>query len=212
MKKILLNTLFSLLLTFEANAVTYIQAQETMNRFLKVKEVASGEYSFEVCEQKNKKLICKPLLEDQKTFRRFQIRELVEMNERHMAYAATADVAIVAASLFFGWILAAKATAAYYIGAGVSLDGGVAAVGGALYGTPSGIAASSTIIIALDELDPFVHRDLSIALEHSLDEADPDDLEDVEARKYEDGVLVVIEDISFNQLVDKIKSQLRSLD
>lgn len=193
-------------------AVTYIQGEETKHKFIKAEEVRSGEYSFYECEvQKSSKLNCYPLFKDDRTFRRYQLRELVEENERNTVYAGVADVGIIAASLFFGWILAAKASAAYYVAAGASLDGGVAAAGGAVFGTPAGVAVSGTLTTAVDALDPFVHRDVSIALEDVMDEASEDDLEDVEARQYRDGRLVIVEDVNFMQLKNKIVSQLSSL-
>lgn len=195
-------------------ATTYIQAENTAGKYIRANEVQTGEYSFEECVEPKKKsdaLKCSPLFADKRTFRRYQLREVVEKNERNMYAAAAADVAIVAASLFVGWILAAKASAAYYVAAGYSLDGGVAAAGGAIVGTPAGSAFAATVTVAVDELDPFVHRDMSIALEQAMDEASRGDLDDVEAEKYRDGTLVVIEDIDYKQLKKKIIAQLEDV-
>jgi hypothetical protein len=195
-------------------ATTYIQAENTKGKYIRANEVQSGEYSFEECVEPKKKggeLKCSKLFKDGRTFRRYQLREVVERNERNMYKAAAADVVIVAASLYFGWILAAKASAAYYVAAGYSLDGGVAAAGGAIVGTPAGSAFAATVTVAVDELDPFVHRDMSIAIEDVMDEASKGDLEDVEAEKYRDGKLVVIEDIDYSQLKKKMIAQLEDV-
>lgn len=210
--KIRITLIIASLLATHLFATTYIQAEESEGKYIRAREVQTGEYLFEECfEQKNNQIACKGLFSDDRTFRRFQLKEIVEENERNAVYAGVADVAIIAASLYFGWILAAKASAAYYVAAGYSLDGGVAAAGGALVGTPAGTAFASAVTISIDNLNPFVHRDLSIAVEQVMDIADEDDLEDVESKKHRDGTLVVIEDLNYDQLKKKMIAQLSGL-
>lgn len=201
-----------LLLSQLNQASTLIKAEETPYKYIKATEITNNRYIFEECHGNEQGLSCRNLFSDYRTFSSSDIKKLADMNGRHALYAAGADVAILAFSVYLGLIAGAKATAAYYIGTGASLDGGVAAVGGFLFGAPSGTALGTTLAAGLDELDPFVHRDMSIALEEVIGVADPDDLDDVNAQRRRDGMTVEIEDINFNQLKDKIVSQLQDLD
>lgn len=201
-----------LLLSQINQAATFIQGEETPYKYIKATEIVNDRYLFEECYGNSRDLKCRNLFSDYRTFARSDIKKMADMNGRQAIYAAGADVAILAVSAYLGLIIGAKATAAYYIGTGVSLDGGVAAVGGFLYGAPSGTAVGTTLAAGLDELDPFVHRDMSIALEQVIGVADSDDLDDVEARQIDEGMIVEIEDINFDQLKDKIIGQLEDLD
>lgn len=209
LKKILFTGV--LLLAQLNHASTFIQAEETPYKYIKATEIVNDRYLFEECVGNSRELKCRNLFSDYRTFARSDIKKMADMNGRHALYAAGANVAILAVSAYLGLIIGAKATAAYYIGTGVSLDGGVAAVGGFLFGAPSGTALGTTLAAGLDELDPFVHRDMSIALEQVIGVADKGDLDDVEARQIDEGMIVEIEDINFEQLKDKIKSQLEDL-
>ncbi|WP_412474131.1 hypothetical protein [Halobacteriovorax sp. YZS-1-1] len=193
-------------------AATFIKAEETAFKYIKATEIVNDRYIFEECHGNREELKCRNLFSDYRTFARSDIKKMADMNGRHALYAAGADVAILAVSAYLGLIIGAKATAAYYIGTGVSLDGGVAAAGGFFFGAPTGTAAASAMAAGLDELDPFVHRDMSIALEQVIGVADEDDLDDVEAQRRKEGMIVEIEDINFDQLKNKIKGQLEDLD
>ncbi|MDD0853080.1 hypothetical protein HBN50_08230 [Halobacteriovorax sp. GB3] len=205
--------IYSLLMCSLVDARTLIKAEETKYRYIVTQRLENGLYEFSECAGEYlEELSCSRLPGINRAYSAREIKSLADMNERQAYYAAGADVAIVAASLYFGMILAAKATAAYYVAAGASLDGGVAAIGGVLGGTSSGGAVSSVVTISVDALDPFVHRDVSIALEEVIGIASDSNLEDVEAKEYGEDVIVEIEDINYDQLKNKIISQLEDLD
>lgn len=207
-----LSILSSLLISNLAVSRTLITAEETAYKYIRAIEVSNGQYQFTECYGELEGMKCSEIEGLKRTYSTREIKKLANMNTRHAYYATGSGVALVAASLYFGLILGAKASAAYYVGAGASLDGGVAAAGGAVFGLPAGAATGGAITSAVDELDPFVHRDMSIAYEVVIDIADESNLEDVEAIVGDDYVIVEIEDINFNQLKNKIISQLKDLD
>lgn len=194
------------------DAHTIIRAEDTPRKYIKAEEIEKNQFRFSECSGDIESLQCEELEGITRTYSRKEIKKLADMNERYAYYAAGADVVIGVASLYFGLIIGAKATAAYYAGAGISLDGGVAAVGGTLYGVPSGAAVGTGITVALDALDPFVHRDMSIAYEEIIGVASDSNLEDVEAVEVEGNIMLEIEDIEFEQLKSKIIDQLQELD
>ena len=125
--------------------------------------------------------------------------------------AGAADVGIIALSLYLGMIGASYATASYYTAAGASLDGGVAAVGGFFFGVPTGAATASSVTIAASDLDPFMHRDISLAMKEVIGIADKGDLDDIEAEMNDYGTVVEIEDIDYDRLAHKLRAQLMDL-
>lgn len=189
----------------ELFAVTYIKAEDTNARYIKVSETDNRDYFFEECSS----LTCTPLFDELQTFTAREIDSLIHRNRRQIAYAAAGDVVLIAASIAIGWIVAAKAGVYVYAAKGFSLEG-VGAASAAIYGTPSGGAVAGTTVTLIDNLDPFIHRDVSIAFKNILNIASEKDLRAVDSEDYEDGTLVVIEDLNYAQLKEKIVSQLGS--
>jgi len=193
-------------------ADTLIQAEDTQGKFIKAVELDNGRYRFFECSQHNQQdLDCTSLFSDKRTFSRANIYNLSRINRRNAIIAGVADVGIIALSLYLGVVGAAYGSAAYYTAAGASLDGGVAAVGGVVFGAPTGGAVASGITISARELDPFMHRDISLAMKEVIQMADEDELDDIEAQVKDYGTVVTIEDISYEHLVNKLKSQLQDL-
>ena len=211
-KKLMSKTLITTLLFSQVTiADTLIQAEDTQGKYIKAVELDDNRYRFLECTEINQELDCTSLFNDQRTFSRSDIYKLSRRNRRNAIIAGVADVGILAISLYLGVVGAAYGSAAYYTAAGASLDGGVAAVGGFIFGAPTGGAAAAGVTIAASDLDPFMHRDISLAMKEVIQMADEDELDDIEAQVKDYGTVVQIEDISYDRLVHKLKSQLEDL-
>lgn len=188
-----------ILMTLNANAIM-ILGEETPGKFLRATEVLDG-YKFETCRIVEDTADCKPIFNGT-TFTRSELDDLSDRNARYALYAAGGDVVAVVGGFFAG----------LYVGVTVlAYDGAALAAASFLYGGTTGTALGTTATIALDNLDPFVHRDTSIAYEAIIGTADEGDLEDVDAFNVEGDLALVIEDITFTQLEDKFKSQLADI-
>ena len=206
--KTLITTLFISNVTI---ADTLIQAEDTPGKYIKAVELENQRYKFFECIEINQDLKCSDLFEKERTFSRNQIYQLSRQNRRNAIIAGVADVGVIALSLYLGVIGAAYGSAAYYTAAGASLDGGVAAVGGFIFGAPVGGATAASVTIAASDLDPFMHRDISLAMKEVIQMADEDELDDIEAQVKDYGTVVKIEDINYDRLVYKLKSQLEEI-
>lgn len=212
-KKTITQCLIATILLGQATtADTLIRAEDTEGKYIKAVELENKRYQFFECiESTNGQLECSPFFNENKSFSKQDIYDLSRQNRRNAMIAGAADVGIIALSLYLGMIGASYATASYYTAAGASLDGGVAAVGGFFFGVPTGAATASSVTIAASDLDPFMHRDISLAMKEVIGIADKGDLDDIEAEMNDYGTVVEIEDIDYDRLAHKLRAQLMDL-
>lgn len=198
MKKIL-SVLVSCLIFANAHAVI-IKAEDTSNQFIRATEQADG-YVFTQCKVVQDNEECSPLFNGVK-FSRSELNDLSDQNARYALYAAVGD----GAAIVGGFVVGLYAGLAF-----LSYNGAALAAGAFLYGGVPGAATGIAADFAFDDLDPFVHRDTSIAYDAIIGVADSGDLEDVDSFEINDELVVVIEDINFDQLKDKVQGQLADL-
>lgn len=198
MKK-LLSIIVSCLIMAQAQAVV-IQAEESPGQFIRATETVAG-YTFEQCQVIQDSEKCYPIFNGT-TFSRSELDDLSDRNARYAIYAVAGD----GAAIVGGFVVGLYAGLAF-----LSYNGAALAAGAFLYGgVPAGTAGAASTI-AFDNLDPFVHRDTSIAYDAIIGTADEDDLEDVDSYVLDNELAVVIEDINFRQLEKKIKGQLADI-
>lgn len=183
----------------QAQAVV-IQAEESPGQFIRSTETAAG-YKFSQCQVIQDREKCYPIFNGT-TFSRAELNDLSDRNARYSIYAVAGD----GAAIVGGFVVGLYAGLAF-----LSYNGAALAAGAFLYGGVPGGTAGVASTFAFDDLDPFVHRDTSIAYDAIIGTADEDDLEDVDSYVLNNEIAVVIEDISFEQLEDKLKGQLADI-
>jgi len=187
------------LMMANANAVI-IQAEESPGKFIRAKEVISG-YTFETCKVLGNSEQCSPMYNGT-VFQRSELNDLSDRNARYALYAVAGDTAAVVGGFFAG-MYAGLFVLAY--------DGAALAAASFLYGGTTGLAAGTTATFALDDLDPFVHRDTSIAYDAIIGVADEGDLEDVDSFTLNGELALIVEDLNFRQLENKLRGQLADI-
>lgn len=201
--KILLLTI--LLLSTAANALI-IKGEESDNNFIQVREVGD-KYYFLNCEGSFKEYSCDGFYSIPMTFSAEEIRSMANDKDTDMYLAAGADVALIIAAFYVLPISAMNAEIAWAVRHGHSLDGGVGGAS-ALIALMGGGAAVTTAEIAIDSLDPFVHRDLSLSLSTIVGETDHGDLDDLDAIEVKLDQVVTIEDVTTSQVKKSFKKLL----
>ncbi|MEE3079345.1 MAG: hypothetical protein VX341_08430 [Bdellovibrionota bacterium] len=191
------------ILALNAQAVI-IYGEETPDMYIKVTEYR-GKYIFDECEGLIEENKCFPLLGNME-FTREEINRL--SNDKYVDGSLT--VALNGVSLFggaiFGALKGVKIATKFYRKRGYSMDGCPNCIG--VVGSVPGAGAVGIAQAIIDDLDPFIDYDLGKAYEAAIGIASEGDLEDIEARKEENELVVTVEDVNFMQLREKIYTQL----
>ncbi len=201
MKKLSIIFLISII-SFNSYGVL-IQAEDSPMHFIKIENLKfSTKYKVETCKYSKMldKLNCEPMFEKNQYITRTDLKKLANQNLRNAGLALVADFAVPAVLAYIGGMAG--------LGLGVILYGSegaaVAAIG--FLGGVSGLSLGAGLNFYLAELDPFMHRDISIAYEAAGDMTN--NLDDVDAYELNNNTVVVIEDISFEKLTKKLQSQI----
>ncbi len=204
-----LTTVFLALLLCFNSFGTIIVGEDEKDRFLKINQIGENYYFLE-CQGSYENPQCDSMFDIPMVFSKWDIKELVSEKYEDAVLAGVADVGVVVGAAIGGLLLGAQATVVWAVGAGASLDGGVAAVGGFMVsmGTTTGAGVAT---IAIDALDPFVHRDAAIAAKAIIDDADEGDLDDVDGRVINGEKVVFIEDVKYSQVRETFHSMLKEI-
>ena len=188
--------------TIDSHALI-IKGEESNYHFVKIEE-NQGRYIFSECHGDFDAFSCEPFFPEGESFSKSEIDFMAKDKKAHSIFAGFADVAIIVVAVRFLPVLAANAEINWALRAGYSLDGGVGAASGAIAGlTVTPVLSSTTMIF--DILDPFVHRDLALSLEASIDEADLGELDDIETQDLKLDRVVTIEDVTSEQVVNSFR-------
>ena len=200
--------LLSLLVSFQVQAVL-VKAEFTHDRFIKIEQISqSHKYKIETCEYMEI-MKCYPLFENDTFITQQALNELSSKNYLYSGLALASDIAIPALLIYFGSI-SALGVVVHLSRTGALITGHGAANAGyaAAFGTAPTTILSAGLVYNLDELDPFMHRDMSLAYNAATEMVNQDDLDDLDAYQLNKDTVVIIEGIDFKKLTSKIKSQI----
>lgn len=197
-----------ILLFSQLTQAVVIKGEDSSDHFI-VTEELNGKYTFLECYGSLDNYVeqrCSSVFATPQFFSKEEIESMAFKKGLHALGAAGADIGIAVASVFFA-VAAAKVEIAWAISAGYSLEGGVGAVSFIIGGAASTTTATTSMIV-VDALDPFVHRDLGLALDSVIGEADYGDLDDLDAYMSKTGQVVQVEDVLTSQIVESFRDMM----
>lgn len=166
-------------------AALFIKGEESSDTFIQAIQKEDTYYFLE-CRGSYTNYSCRPVNDKVYYLTRDEVESMASSKRVDVGLATVANLSGFYGLIKYSMIFGAKASIKYYAGY-TARD---AAIGGVGIGLVAGTGLATTLSVFVDALDPFVHRDLALALDASTNNITRSDLEDIEAEGV-DGITVV---------------------